>query len=65
MEPVARWLDRLRSLPLSVLNQGADLDDARTLCFECGAERGFPKKQVEEIIRLTGNPISAFPCECL
>jgi hypothetical protein len=37
----------------------SDLDEARALCFEYGAELGFPKKKVEDIIRLTGNPISA------
>lgn len=37
----------------------SDLDEARALCFEYGAELGFSKKKVEDIIRLTGNPISA------
>lgn len=37
----------------------SDLDEARALCFEYGTELGFSKKKVEDIIRLTGNPISA------
>lgn len=37
---------------------GKDLDDARELCFAYGAELGFSKKKIEDMIHLTGNPIS-------
>jgi hypothetical protein len=36
----------------------SDLDEARRLCFEYGKELGFPRKKIEDMIELTGNPIS-------
>ena len=35
-----------------------DIDEARSLCFEYGKELGFSRKKVEDMIELTGNPIS-------
>lgn len=35
-----------------------DIDEARALCFEYGRELGFSRKKVEDMIELTGNPIS-------
>jgi len=35
-----------------------DIDDARTLCFDYGKELGFSEKKIEQMIELTGNPIS-------
>jgi hypothetical protein len=36
----------------------SDIDEARLLCFEYGKELGFSKKKIEDMIELTGNPIS-------
>lgn len=36
----------------------SDIDEARHLCFEYGKELGFSNKKIEDMITLTGNPIS-------
>jgi len=36
----------------------SDIDEARYLCFEYGRELGFSQKKIEDMITLTGNPIS-------
>lgn len=35
-----------------------DIDEARALCFDYGAALGIPKKKIQDMIDLTGNPIS-------
>lgn len=35
-----------------------DIDEARFLCFTYGKELGFSEKKIEDMITLTGNPIS-------
>ena len=37
---------------------GIDIDEARHLCFQYGDALGFSKKKIEDMIKLTGNPIS-------
>jgi hypothetical protein len=52
---------RLRRIPRNFdLDQltPADIDKARSLCFELGEAAGLGEMQVERVLSLTGNPIS-------
>jgi hypothetical protein len=52
---------RLQRIPKNFdLDQltSADIDAARTLCFEMGQALGLAEPEVERVLQLTGNPIS-------
>ena len=63
MTRIGKFFDdrKLRSIPNKLsLDKigGRTVDDARRLCFEIGRLLGFEQARIEEMIELTGNPIS-------